>query len=96
MRMNLAVAAAALMLVNGEAIAKEATANIAVPKMDCDSCAVVIRRALTKTTGVKSTVIDTDKRLVKVVYEDSAVSEAQLHQTIEKTGFEVKAPVKTQ
>jgi copper chaperone CopZ len=95
MRFNLAVAAAALMLMNGEAIAKEATANITVPKMDCDSCAVVIKRALTKTAGVKSTAIDTDKRLVKVVYEDSAVSEAQLHQTIEKTGFEVKVPVKS-
>lgn len=76
------------------ATAKETTANITVPKMDCDSCAVVIKRALTKTAGVKSTAIDTDKRLVKVVYEDSTVSEAQLHQTIEKTGFEVKPPVK--
>ncbi len=60
--------------------------------MACDSCAVVIKRALTKTAGVKSTAIDTDKRLVRVVYEDSTVSEEQLHQTIEKTGFEVKAP----
>ena len=97
MKLKLSVAAAvgaALMLASA-AIAKEATANITVPKMDCDSCAVVIKRALTKTAGVKSTAIDTDKRLVKVVYEDSTVSEAQLHQTIEKTGFEVRAPAKT-
>jgi len=77
------------------ATAKETTANITVPKMDCDSCAVVIKRALTKTPGVKSTTIDTEKRLVKVVYEDSAVSEAQIQQTIEKTGFEVKPPIKS-
>jgi copper chaperone CopZ len=32
---------------------------------------------------------------VKVVYEDSAVSEAQIQQTIEKTGFEVKPPIKS-
>ncbi len=93
--MTLKLYAASVALVAGAATAKEATANITVPKMDCDSCAVVIKRALTKTPGVKSTTIDTGKRLVKVVYEDSAVSEAQLQQTIEKTGFEVKPPVKS-
>ena len=95
MNLKLSVAVGAAVLMAGAAFAKEATANITVPKMDCDSCAVVIKRALTKTAGVKSTAIDTDKRLVKVVYEDSTVSEAQLHQTIEKTGFEVRAPAKT-
>lgn len=95
MKVNLSVATVVLVLTTGAAIAKEATANITVPKMDCDSCAVVIRRALTKTAGVKTTTIDTDKRMVKVVYEDSTVSEAQLHQTIEKTGFEVKASAKS-
>ena len=93
--MTLKLYAASVALVAGAATAKEATANITVPKMDCDSCAVVIKRALTKTPGVKSTTIDTGKRLVKVVYDDSAVSEAQLQQTIEKTGFEVKPPVKS-
>lgn len=93
MKLKLSLAVGAVLMA-GVAIAKEATANIVVPKMDCDSCAVVIKRALTKTAGVKSTAIDTDKRLVKVVYEDSTVSETQLQQTIEKTGFEVKAPTK--
>jgi len=95
MKLKLSVAVGATVLMAGAAIAKEATANFSVPKMDCGSCAVVVKRALTKTAGVKSTAIDTDKRLVKVVYEDSTVNEAQLHQTIEKTGFEVKAPAKT-
>jgi periplasmic mercuric ion binding protein len=93
-KLSVAAAVGAALMLASAAIAKEATANITVPKMDCDSCAVVIKRALTKTAGVKSTAIDTDKRLVKVVYEDSTVTEAQLHQTIEKTGFEVKVPAK--
>lgn len=93
--MTLKLYAVSVALVVGAATAKEATANMTVPKMDCDSCAVVIKRALTKTPGVKSTTIDTEKRLVKVVYEDSAVSEMQLQQTIEKTGFEVKLPIKS-
>jgi periplasmic mercuric ion binding protein len=91
MKLKLSVAVGAALMA-GAAIAKEATANITVPKMDCGSCAVVIKRALTKTVGVKSTAIDADKRLVKVVYEDSKVSEAQLRQTIEKTGFSAEAP----
>ena len=94
MRVKLAAATVVLALMTGEVIAKEATVNITVPKMDCDSCAVVIKRALTKTAGVQSTTIDTEKRLVKVVYEDSVVSQAQLQQTIERTGFEVKPPPK--
>jgi copper chaperone CopZ len=95
MKVKLFVAPAALVLMTGAVNGKEAMTNITVPKMDCGSCAVVIRRALTKTAGVKSTTIDTDKRLVKVVYDDAVVSEAQLHQTIEKTGFEVNLPQKT-
>lgn len=62
MKEKLSVAAVALTLMAGAAIGKEATVNITVPKMDCDSCAVVIKRALTKTAGVKITTIDTDKR----------------------------------
>lgn len=95
MKLKLSLAVGMAVLMAGAALAKEATANLTVPKMDCDSCAVVIKRALTKTPGVKSTAIDTEKRLVTVVYEDSNVSEAQLQQAIEKTGFAVKVPAKT-
>ncbi len=93
--MTLKLYAASVALAAGAATAKEATANITVPKMDCASCAVVIKRALTKTPGVKSMSIDTAERLVKVVYEDSAVNDTQLKQAIEKTGFEVKPPIKS-
>lgn len=94
MKLKLTLAVGAAVLMAGAATAKEATANITVPKMDCDSCAVVIKRALTETPGVKSTAIDTEERLVKVVYEDSTVSETQLSQAIEKVGFEVKTSVR--
>ena len=43
---------------------------------------------------MKNTIIDVDKRLVTVVYEDSQVNVAQFQQVIEKSGFEVKAPAK--
>lgn len=94
MTLKLYASSVALVLMAGAATAKEATASLTVPKMDCSSCAVVIKRALTRMPGVKSTTIDTDKRLVKVVYEDSAVGEAQLQRAVEKAGFEVKPPIK--
>lgn len=92
--MKLIALTAALVLMAGTAMAKQATANIKLPRMDCASCAVVVKQALMKTTGVKETSIDVDKRVVTVVYEDSQVTLPQLHQTIEKTGFEVEASAK--
>ena len=92
--MKLIATMAGFALIAGVALAKEATAEINVPKMDCGSCAVVVKRALAKTAGVKHTTIDVDKRLVTVVYEDSQVNVSQLQQVIEKSGFEVKAPAK--
>lgn len=92
--MNLIATTVGIALIAGVAMAKEATININVPKMDCGSCAVVVKRAMAKTAGVKNTIIDVDKRLVTVVYEDSQVNVAQLQQIIEKSGFEVTAPAK--
>ena len=93
--MKLIATIAGIALIGGVAVAKEATTDITVPRMDCASCAVVVKRAMAKTAGVKNTTINVDKRLVTVVYEDSQVNVAQLQQIIEKTGFEVKAPAKT-
>ncbi len=92
--MKLIAIMAGIALIAGVAVAKEATTNLIVPKMDCGSCAVVVKRAMAKTAGVKNTTIDVDKRLVTVVYDDSQVIVAQLQQVIEKSGFEVKAPAK--
>ena len=92
--MKLITTIAGIALIAGVAVAKEATTNLIVPKMNCGSCAVVVKRAMAKTAGVKNTTIDVDKRLATVVYEDSQVNVAQLQQVIEKSGFEVKAPAK--
>lgn len=93
MKAKVLFAVVALTLNSAVAFGKEAIANMTVPKMDCGSCAVVVKRVLTKTVGVKSLKIDTDKRLVTVVYEDSVVGKAQLLQAIAKAGFDVKPVV---
>jgi copper chaperone CopZ len=81
---------AALMLTSAVVAAEEVTADIRVPKMDCGACAVVVKKLLRETKGVKNTEIDVDKRMVTVTYEDSQVTESQLRQVIQKTGFEVE------
>ena len=72
-------------------MAKEATAELKVPAMDCAACTVVIKKALTQTKGVKTVDLDVDKRLATVVYEDTQVTEPQIQKAIEKSGFKTES-----
>jgi len=77
-------------LIGGAAVAKEATAEMKVPGMDCAACTVVIKRALTQTKGVKSVDLNVDKRTATIVYEDTLVTPAEIQKTIEKAGFKTE------
>ena len=79
-----------LALTAGAAIAKEATAELKVPAMDCAACTVVIKKALTQTKGVKTVDLNVEKRTATVVYEDSQVTELQIAKAIEKVGFKTE------
>src|SRR5713226_7660330 len=70
-------------LIGGAAVAKEATAEMKVPGMDCAACTVVIKRALTQTKGVKSVDLNVDKRTATIVYEDTLVTPVEIQKTIE-------------
>ncbi len=78
-------------LAGGAAMAKEATAEMKVPAMDCAACTVVIKKALTQTKGVKNVNLSVEKRTATVVYEDTQVSQAEIQKTIEKAGFKTEA-----
>jgi copper chaperone CopZ len=82
-----------LLLFAGSAMAKEATAQIKVSGMTCGACAVSVKRGLAKTKGVKSADVSAEKGLATVIYDDGQVSEQQLREAIEKTGFKTE-PVK--
>ena len=71
----------------GIAVAKEATADMKVPAMDCAACTVVIKKALAQTKGVKNVDLNVEKRTATIVYEDTQVTQAEIRQTIEKSGF---------
>ena len=77
-------------LAGGIAVAKEATAEMKVPAMDCAACTVVIKKALTQTTGVKNVDLNVDKRIATVVYEDTQVTQPEIQKVIEKAGFKTE------
>ncbi len=88
--MKLIASIIGLGLIGGAAVAKEATAEMKVPGMDCAACTVVIKRALTQTKGVKSVDLNVDKRTATIVYEDTLVTPAEIQKTIEKAGFKTE------
>src|SRR5712664_652810 len=77
-------------LIGGAAAAKEATAEMKVPAMDCAACTVVIKKALTQTQGVKTVDLNVEKRTASIVYEDTQVTEPQIEKAIEKAGFKTE------
>jgi len=79
-----------MLLLGGIAMAKEAATEIKVRGMTCGSCVVSVKKALTQTKGVKSADVSLEKAQATVVYDDSHVTEQQLRDAINKTGFKVQ------
>ena len=75
---------------SGIAVAKDATAQLKVPAMDCAACTVVIRKALTQTRGVRNVDLNVEKRTATVVYEDTQLTQSEIRKTIEKAGFKTE------
>jgi len=88
--MKLITIVAGLAMAGGLASAKEVTAAMKVPGMDCDACTVVIRHALAQTKGVKSVDLNVEKRMATIVYEDTQVTESQIQKVIEKSGYKTE------
>ena len=88
--MKLITIVAGLAMAGGLASAKEVTAAMRVPGMDCDACTVVIRHALAQTKGVKSVDLNVEKRMATIVYEDTQVTESQIQKVIEKSGYKTE------
>ena len=88
--MKLITLIAGIGLASGAAMAKEATAEMKVPAMDCAACTVVIKKALTQTKGVKNVDLNVEKRTATIIYEDTHVTRAEIQKTIEKAGFKTE------
>ena len=79
-----------LLFASGLVLAKEVTTEIKVQGMTCGSCVVAVKKALTDTKGVKAAEVSLEKGLATVVYEDSQVTEKQLSEAINKSGFKAE------
>jgi copper chaperone CopZ len=88
--MKLITLIAGIGLAGGAAMAKEATAEMKVPAMDCAACTVVIKKALTQTKGVKNVDLNVEKRTATIIYEDTQLTRAEIQKTIEKAGFKTE------
>ncbi len=77
-----------LLLGMGSAVAAPPqTATLAVEKMTCGTCPVVVKKALTRVPGVTNTSINIDKKTVTVVFDPDKTTIARLTQATAEAGF---------
>lgn len=77
-----------LLLGMGSAVAAPPqTATLAVEKMTCGTCPVVVKKALTRVPGVTNTNINIDKKTATVVFDPDKTTIAQLTQATAEAGF---------
>ena len=77
-----------LLLGMGPAVAAPPqTATLAVEKMTCGTCPVVVKKALTRVPGVTNTSINIDKKTATVVFDPDKTTIAQLTQATAEAGF---------
>jgi len=69
------------------AMAKQQTVLLNVPTMDCATCPITIKAALTKVPGVSKVKVSYEKREAVIVYDDAKATVADLKQATEDVGY---------
>jgi len=69
------------------AVAKQQTALLNVPTMDCATCPITIKAALSKVPGVSKVKVSYEKREAVIVYDDAKASVADLKKATEDVGY---------
>jgi mercuric ion binding protein len=69
------------------ALAKQQTVSLNVPTMDCATCPITIKAALSKVPGVTRVKVSYDKREAVIVYDDAQASVADLKKATEDVGY---------
>lgn len=75
------------LLVAAPVFAASQTATLSVPTMNCASCPVTIKAALSKVPGVASVKSDLARRQTTVVYDDAKTDIAALAKATADAGF---------
>ncbi|HEY3448810.1 MAG TPA: heavy-metal-associated domain-containing protein [Myxococcales bacterium] len=84
-----ALAAAAALLISGEAMAKETTATLNVSGWHCGGCSAATEASLKKVGGVTGAKAELSSGTVKVTFDDSKATVADLEKAVEKAGYKV-------
>lgn len=69
------------------ASAKQQTVSLTVPTMDCATCPITIKTALTKVPGVEKVKVSYEKREAVIVYDDAKTTVADLKKATEDVGY---------
>jgi mercuric ion binding protein len=69
------------------AFAKQQTVSLNVPTMDCATCPITIKAALSKVPGVTRVKVSYEKREAVIVYDDAQASVADLKKATEDVGY---------
>ena len=69
------------------ASAKQQTVSLTVPTMDCATCPITIKTALTKVPGVEKVKVSYEKREAVIVYDDAKTTVADLKKATEDGGY---------
>jgi mercuric ion binding protein len=69
------------------AFAKQQTVELNVPTMDCATCPITIKAALSKVPGVSRVKVSYEKREAVIVFDDAKASVADLKKATEDVGY---------
>jgi len=69
------------------AFAKTQTVSLNIPTMDCATCPITIKAALTKIPGVSKVKVSYEKREAVIVFDDAQATVADLKQATEDVGY---------
>lgn len=79
--------AVALLLLASPAWATPITVTLAVPGMFCATCPIVVKKALTKVTGVTQVTVNLEKRQAVVTFDDAKTNIATLTKATTNAGY---------
>lgn len=78
---------AALVAAPPFASAKQQTVALNVPTMDCATCPITIKAALSKVPGVAKVKVSYEKREAVIVYDDAQATVTDLKKATEDVGY---------
>lgn len=85
--MNMRFAMILLTLMATPVWAAPRTVTLAVPSMDCPTCPITVKKALSRVPGVSQAAVDFGKRQATVTFDDTRTSVESLTRATANAGY---------